>query len=281
MPLQFRYLASLSPTRSAVAAFMVAGFMLSGCAGTDESLYQEERSATELYNIAMDEVENGDIKKASPLFDEVERQHPYSALATKSQLMSAWALYQSNDYSAAINALDRFIELNPAHENVDYALYLKAQSYYEQIVDVERDAGMTYQAKDAFEALLNRFPESQYSRDARLKLDLTRSHLAGKEMAVGRFYLKRQHYDAALRRFAVILQDYDTTNQAPEALFRMVEAYLGLGLDEEAERSAAVLKYNYPDSIWTQRMLTLIDDPLSDPEPGLLDRLLESVTSVF
>ena len=271
----------LSSRSYSFAVLMLTASFLVGCSSTDDSLVQEERSAVELYNIAMDEVENGTIEKASPLFDEVERQHPYSNLATKAQLMSAWALYQANNYPSAISALDRFIELNPAHEDIDYALYLKAQSYYEQIVDVERDADMTLKAKEAFEALLTRFPESNYSRDARLKLDLTRSHLAGKEIAVGRFYLKRQHYDAALRRFAVILRDYDTTNQAPEALYRMVEAYLALGLNQEAERSAAVLKYNYPDSIWTDRMLTLIDDPLSDPEPGLLDRMLESVISVF
>jgi len=269
-----------SAARSVAAVFLAAVF-LAGCSSTDNNLQQEEKSAAELYNDALNEIENGTIAKASPLFDEVERQHPYSELATKSQLMSAWALYQSNNYVAAIGALDRFIELNPAHENIDYALYLKAQSYYEQIVDVERDAGMTVKAKEAFEALLNRFPESSYSRDARLKLDLTRSHLAGKEMAVGRFYLKRQHYDAALRRFVVILRDYDTTNQAPEALYRMVEAYLALGLNDEADRSAAVLKFNYPDSIWTQRMLSLVDDPETDPETGLLDRLLETATSVF
>lgn len=272
---------SLSFHRSPLVMLVLAAFALGACSSNDSSLVQEEKSAAELYNIAMDEVENGDIGKASPLFDEVERQHPYSRLATKSQIMSAWALYQSNNYPAAVGALDRFVELNPAHEDIDYALYLKAQSYYEQIVDVERDADMTVRAMEAFEALLNRFPESEYSRDARLKLDLTRSHLAGKEMAVGRFYLKRQHYDAALRRFALILKEYDTTNQAPEALYRMVEAYLALGLDNEAERSAAVLKFNYPDSIWTERMLSLVDDPEADPEPGLLDRLLETATSVF
>lgn len=265
----------------AVLLFILATLMLGGCSSNDSVNFQQEKSAIELYNDAMDEVEFGEIDKASPLFDEVERQHPYSQLATKSQIMSAWALYQSNNYPAAIGALDRFVELNPAHEDIDYALYLKAQSYYEQIVDVERDADKTVKAKEAFEALLNRFPDSEYSRDARLKLDLTRSHLAGKDMAVGRFYLKRQHYDAALRRFALILKEYDTTNQAPEALYRMVEAYLGLGLDGEAERSAAVLKYNYPDSIWTERMLTLIDDPATNPEPGLFERLLETATSVF
>jgi outer membrane protein assembly factor BamD len=260
---------------------ILAALLLGGCSSDRSDLAQEEKSAVALYNDALDALENGDFKNAPTLFDEVERQHPYSALATQAQIMSAWSLYQANSYTAAIGALDRFIELNPAHEDIDYALYLKAQSYYERIVNVERDADMTVRAKEAFESLITRFPESEYSRDARLKLDLTQSHLAGKEMAVGRFYLKRQHYDAALRRFALVVSEYDTSNQAPEALYRMVEAYLALNLDIEAERSATVLQYNYPDSVWTERMLTLIADPAADPEPGLFDRLQETATSVF
>jgi len=255
--------------------------IVASCSSGDDIPVQIERSAEDLYNEAMNEATNGTIEKASPLFDEVERQHPYSKWATRAQLMSAWALYESNQYPTAISALDRFIELNPAHEDIDYAYYLKAQSYYEQIVDVERDAGMTLLAREAFTALLNRFPESKYTRDARLKLDLTNSHLAGKEMAVGRFYLKRQHYDAAIRRFATVVKEYNTSNQVPEALYRMVEGYLALGLDEEAERSGAVLQYNYSDSIWTERMYLLIELPEKNHDPSLFDRLLEKATSVF
>ena len=254
---------------------------LVACSSDPDLPPEESRSAEELYNAALEEVSTGSIDKAAPLFDEVERQHPYSRLATRSQLMSAWALYESNSYSAAIAALERFIELNPAHPDVDYALYLKAQSYYERIVDVERDAGMTVLAKESFEALLNRFPHSEYARDAKLKVDLTLSHLAGKEMAVGRFYLQRGHYDAALRRFAVVVRDYDRSNQTPEALYRMVEAYLALGLDSEAERSAAVLNHNYPDSVWTGRMFTLIEDPLANHDPSLIESLVDKAGSLF
>ena len=256
-------------------------FIFTACSSSEDIPVQIERSAEDLYNEAMNEVLNGTVEKASPLFDEVERQHPYSKWATKAQLMSAWSLYESNQYPAAISALDRFIELNPAHQDIDYAYYLKAQSYYEQIVDVERDAGMTLLAQEAFAALLNRFPESKYTRDARLKLDLTNSHLAGKEMAVGRFYLKRQHYDAAIRRFATVVKEYSTSNQVPEALYRMVEGYLALGLVTEAERSGAVLRYNYADSIWTERMYLLIELPEKNHDPSLFDRLLEKATSVF
>ena len=254
---------------------------LAGCSSGPENNQPEDRSAEELYNDALEAVARGSFAGAAPLFDEVERQHPYSRLATQSQLMSAWALYQANSYPAAISALERFIELNPAHPDVDYALYLKAQSYYEQIVDVERDAGMTVLAKESFEALLNRFPQSEYARDAKLKADLTLSHLAGKQMAVGRFYLQRGHYDAALRRFTAVVNDYDRSNQTPEALYRMVEAYLALGLDGEAERSAAVLNYNYPDSVWTERMFTLVGDPLANHDPNLLENLVDKAGSLF
>ncbi|MCE2516855.1 MAG: outer membrane protein assembly factor BamD [Alphaproteobacteria bacterium] len=267
----------LSPARS----WSVALIMVLGACAADDSLVQIERSAEELYNIAMDEATTGEIKLAPEKFDEVERQHPYSKWATRAQLMSAWALYQSNNYAAAIPALDRCIELNPAHEDVDYAFYLKAMSYYEQIVDVERDAGMTLKAREAFEALLKRFPDSEYSRDGQLKYDLTNSHLAGKEMAVGRFYVKREHYAAAIRRFSTVVRDYDTSNQVPEALYRIVEAYLALGIDEEATRAGAVLKYNYPDSIWTARMLRLIDDPETNHEPALFEQFLDRAINLF
>ncbi|MCG8620946.1 MAG: outer membrane protein assembly factor BamD [Proteobacteria bacterium] len=245
-----------------LALSLALALTLAGCAATVEE--QVELPVDQLYNTALDEVIYGDITIAAPLFDEVERQHPYSDWAVRSQLLSAWSLYASNQYAPAIAAFDRFIELNPAHIYTDYAFYMKAQSYYEQIIDVERDASITRQAKEAFEALLNRFPNSRYARDSRLKLDLTLSHLAGKEMAVGRFYLKAGHFNAGLRRFEIVINDYQTSNQVPEALYRMVEGYLGLGLVGEAERTGAVLQYNYPYSIWTSRMRRLIDVPLAE-----------------
>ena len=260
---------------------LAALLALAGCADNNAPEVQIERSAEDLYNIALDTATTGDISAASPLFDEVERQHPYSKWATRSQLMSAWSLYQANNYEAAVIALDRFIELNPAHENVDYAYYLKGMSYYERIVDVERDAGMTELAQDAFEALLKRFPNSQYSRDGQLKLDLTTSHLAGKEMAVGRFYMGREHYDAAIRRYTKVIENFQTSNQVPEALYRIVESYLALGLDTEAERTGAVLRYNYPESIWTKRMIRLIGNPDIDHEPGLFTILAKRATEIF
>jgi outer membrane protein assembly factor BamD len=265
---------------SAGVMIVASILIVAGCSNNEPEA-QIERSAEELYNIALDTATTGDISDASAQFDEVERQHPYSKWATRSQLLSAWSLYQDNKYDAAIVALNRFIELNPAHENIDYAYYLRGMSYYEQIVDVERDAGMTELAKEAFEALVNRFPNSEYSRDGLLKIDLTNSHLAGKEMSVGRFYMEREHYDAAIRRFRNVIREYDTSNQVPEALYRMVESYLALGLDQEAERASAVLSYNFPDSIWTTRMARLIDDPEINHDPSLITNLFERVTEIF
>ena len=254
----------------------VVGFLaLSGCASEPEQLEQVERSAEELYNTALNEAQTGNISNSSSLFEEVERQHPYSEWATQSQLMAAWALYSSGHYTEAVASLDRFTNLNPAHPDVDYAYYLKAQSYYEQIVDVERDAGMTHNAREAFSALIGRFPNSHYARDAELKFDLTTSHLAGKQMAIGRYYLQAGHYGAALRRFERVIETYDSSNQTPEAIYRMIEAYTALGLSVEAERSATVLQYNFPDSIWTERMYRFVHDPEENHESSLFKSFVD------
>ena len=250
-------------------------FALAACTGKENDELLVERTAEELYNTALDEAISGDIEAASTLFDEVEKQYPYSRWAARSQIMTAWALYQNNNYESAIGTLDRFIELNPAHENVDYAYYLQAMSYYERIVDVERDATMTILARDSFETLIRRFPDSRYTRDAQLKLDLTNSHLAGKQMAVGRFYLNRGQYSPAIRRFSKVVRDYSGSNQIQEALYRLIEANLALGLDDEAERYATVLLFNYPDSIWTQRMETLIENPNINHDPSLFESLVD------
>lgn len=258
--------------------------LLFACSSKDESslLFQEEKSVEELYNDALDTAFNESPKAAAPKFEEVERQHPYSKWATQAQVMAAWAFYEDNQYARAIAALDRFIELNPAGgELTEYAYYLRALSYYEQIVNVERDAAMTRDARDAFEDLLRRYREGLYARDSQLKLDLTRSHLAGKEMAVGRFYLEAGHYGAAISRFTVVVRDFDTTNQVPEALYRLIESYLSLGLTEEAMRVLQVAEFNYPQSIWTERGIALIDDPNRPAPQGFVEGLFSKTLSVF
>jgi len=245
-------LAALAPL---ILAPMIFG-ALAGCSSKDETPYVE-RPVEEIYNEAYDAALGGNFKKAAPLFDEVERQHPYSVWATQAQLMSAYSQYQANKYTDAINALDRFIQLNPSNPNVDYAYYLKGLCYYEQIVDVGRDQKLTKRSLESFEEVVKRFPSSKYARDAKLKIDLTRNHLAGKEMSIGRWYLNRGQYLAAINRFQKVVDEFDTTDQVPEALLRLTEAYVALGLRDEAKRTASVLGYNYPGSEWYQDAFAL------------------------
>lgn len=242
------------------ASIALVALLAAACSSDDDEKPYVERPVEELYNEAYDSALAGDFKAAAPLFDEVERQHPYSVWATQSQLMAAYSLYQSNSYTDAISALDRFIQLNPGNPNVDYAYYLKGLSYYERIVDVGRDQKLTRDALSAFEEVVNRFPNSSYARDARLKIDLARNHLAGKEMSIGRWYMRQGQYLAAINRFQRVVTDFDTTEQVPEALMRMTEAYVSLGLMEEAKRTAAVLGHNYPGSEWYQDAYVLASE---------------------
>lgn len=237
----------------------LVGFGLAACSSTDDDVQVEEPVDT-LYTKARVAMENENYVEATKYFEEVERQHPYSQWSTKSQLMGAYASYLDQRYDEAIMALDRFIELHPGNEDIDYAHYLKALSYYEQISDVRRDQAMTEQALRALETLIRLFPDSRYTRDAVLKRDLTYDHLAGKEMEIGRYYLGRGHINAAINRFLVVVKDYETTSHTPEALHRLVEAYLTLGVQEEALRVAAVLGYNYPGSPWYERSYKLLDE---------------------
>jgi outer membrane protein assembly factor BamD len=255
--------------------------LVAACSASPEIVEQVEQPVDVLYRDALNTAIGGDPKAAAPKFEEVERQHPYSELATRAQIMAAWSFYEANQYARAISALDRFVELNPADPMVEYAYYLKALSYYEQIVDVERDAEMTKLSLAAFEELVRRFPEGTYARDGQLKIDLTQSHLAGKEMAVGRFYLEREQYTAAIRRFNIVIKAYDTTNQVPEALYRTAEAYYALGLSDQSERLYQVAQYNYPESVWTERLANLRADPEQPPEKGVFEQSIDVITDIF
>ena len=222
---------------------------LSACGGGKKEVYVE-KPVDDLYNKAMDELVEERYATAAKTFQEVESQHPYSVWATKGQLMAAYALYEAGNYGEAIIAAERFIQLHPGNRDIAYAYYLKAISYYVQIVDIGRDQKTTELALRALEDVVRRFPDSKYARDAKLKLDFTRDHLAGKEMEIGRYYLKRGYYLAALNRFKRVIDSYQTTTHVPEALERLVECDLALGLTEEARENAAVLGHNYPGSDW-------------------------------
>ena len=265
--------------RSSGLLCAISAFCLLAACSTPDPPYVE-RPVEELYNLAMDELLSGDYAEATRYFDEVERQHPYSAWATRAQLMSAFASYQSTRYLEAILAAERYLELHPGHRNAAYAYYLIAISHYEQISDVGRDQGATAAALLALETLVRRFPDSEYARDARLKIDLTRDHLAGKEMDIGRYYLKRGYYVAAINRFRTVVEKYSTTAHAAESLHRLTEAYLAIGVAEEAQTAAAVLGHNFPASDWYRDSYALIkgrDLALQEDRGSWISRAWRSV----
>jgi len=222
--------------------------MLSACAGDGENY--AERPVEQIYNTAAQQLEDSEYELAAQSFDEVERQHPYSVWATKAQLMSAYSHYQANAYDDAIIALDRFIQIHPSNPDVPYAYYLKALSFYEQISDVGRDQKMTQLALKNLTEIVTRFPNSKYARDAGVKIDLTRDHLAGKEMDIGRYYENLGQYLSAINRYKNVVEFYQTTTHVPEALHRLIESYTALGLIDEAKKTAAVLGHNFPGNEW-------------------------------
>ena len=261
---RMRALVPANPAALAASIGLVLVLLL-GCATGDEEAYVE-RSVEELYNEAMDSLLNDDFDAAAAGFLEVERQHPYSVWATRAQIMSAFVYYQGNLYDEAIAAASRFVELHPGHRDAAYGYYLIAMSHYEQVSDVGRDQSTTGRALQALEEVARRFPGSVYARDARLKIDLARDHLAGKEMTVGRYYLRRGNPVAAIGRFRMVIENYQTTSHTPEALHRLTEAYLALGVPNEAQTSAAVLGHNYPGSRWYQHSYALLVDSDLKPE---------------
>ena len=252
-----------------ILAMGAGGILLAGCAATDDETEYVERPAEELYAEAQALLDEKDYKAAARAFEEVERQHPYSSWAVRGEIMAAYAYYEGQFYLDAVSTLESFIELHPGNKDVPYAHYLIGRSYYDQITDVGRDQEMTKEALEAFRVLVQRYPDSDYARDAALKMDLARDHLAGKEMEVGRFYQHQQQYVAAINRFRSVVETYQTTTHVPEALHRLTECYLALGITDEAQASAAVLGYNYPDSDWYQKSYALLED--EDLEPGVGD----------
>ena len=216
------------------------------------------RDVNTLYSLAKQNLDRGSYSRAALIFAEVERQHPYSVWARRAQLMGAFAHYQANDYAEAIGAANRFLAIHPGNKDAPYANYLIAMSYYNQIEDISRDQRITEQARDTFGELVRRYPNSRYAADARIKIDLVNDQLAGKEMEVGRFYQDTRRWIPATVRFQNVIDDYQSTSHVPEALHRLVESYLALGVPEEAQKAAAVLGASYPDSTWYERSYRLM-----------------------
>jgi outer membrane protein assembly factor BamD len=269
----------ISASRRTVRALLVVALLGSGLAGCDtiNSLTGKsaddakepeyiERPVDQIYADAWKQIRNGNWVLAAKQFDEVERQHPYSIWARRAMLMSAYCYYHANHYDDAISTSDQYIALHPGSKEVAYAFYLKAISLYEQIVDVGRDQTSTEGALTALQDVVQRFPDSEYARDATLKIDLTLDHLAGKEMAVGRYYLYKGDYVGAINRFRTVVEQYQKTSQIAEALERLTEAYYALGVYNEAKTAAAVLGHNYPGSPWYKDAYELLQGRHLQPE---------------
>ncbi|WP_242139473.1 MULTISPECIES: outer membrane protein assembly factor BamD [unclassified Sphingomonas] len=243
---------------TALALIAATAFTTAGCAKRGKSdIPYVARDVGTLYTAARQRLDQGDYKIAAALFDEVERQHPYSVWARRAQLMSAFSYYLGHDYTASIQSAQRFLSVHPGNRDAPYAYYLVSLGYYEQISDVTRDQKITQQALDSLGELTRRYPNTKYAADARLKIDLVRDHLAGKEMEIGRFYERRGLWLAADGRFRRVVADYQTTTHVPEALMRLTETSLALGVPDEARKSAAVLGSNYPGTTWYERAYKL------------------------
>ncbi|MBX9858656.1 MAG: outer membrane protein assembly factor BamD [Sphingomonas sp.] len=252
----------ITPSRSVSLALIVAcALPLTACGGNRSKgdVPYVARDVSTLYASAKKFLDGGRYPEAASLFDEVERQHPYSIWARRAQLMSAFSYYLDANYTKSIESAQRFLAVHPGNRDAAYAYYLIALCYYEQISDVTRDQKITQQALDALGELSRRYPASKYAADARLKIDLVRDHLAGKEMEIGRFYETRGEWLGATLRFRRVVDDYQTTTHVPEALMRLTETYLALGVPVEAKKAAAVLGANYPGTKWYDHAYKLIE----------------------
>lgn len=243
-------------TAGSLVAMALSVGLLASCGGgssADKTESLESFTAEQIYKRGEYELENNaKPKDAVRYFSEVERLYPYSDWAKRALIMQAYSLHKSRQYEEARGAAQRFIDTYPGDEDAAYAQYLLALSYYDQIDDVGRDQGLTFQALQSLRTVIEQYPNTEYARSAILKFDLAFDHLAGKEMEIGRYYLKRGHYTAAINRFRVVVEDYQTTTHTPEALMRLVEAYLALGLTDEAQTAGAILGHNFQSSPFYQ-----------------------------
>lgn len=276
-----------SPTLALAAILSLCLPLLVSCGSKDENSDAQKPVAPveDLYNNGVDALNSQRYDSANDQFNLVEQNYPYSTWAVNAQLMQGYTQYLQNKYTDAIATLDRFIQLHPTHRDVAYAYYLRALCYYEQIADIQRDQRGTQLAMNALQEVVNRFPDSAYARDARLKIDLCNDHLAGKEMEIGRWYESQHLYTAAIGRFQRVVDDYQTTNHVPEALHRLTEIYLLLGLKDQARKSASVLGYNYPGSSWYEDSYNDLFDaglvkqqgPTPAPQRGFISRAWHSL----
>ena len=245
-------------SKAGLALSLVVAFSLAGCGGNSRERALETFTAEEIYRKAEFELEDNAADDAAVLFGEVERLYPYSEWAKRGLIMQAFAYHKDKDYENSRASAQRFIDFYPADDDAAYAQYLLALSYYDQIDEIGRDQGLTFQALQSLRTVIERYPDSEYARSSILKFDLAFDHLAAKEMEIGRYYLKRGHYTAALNRFRVVVEDFQTTTHTPEALHRLVEAYLSLGLVNEAQTAGAILGHNFQSTEWYEDSYALL-----------------------
>ena len=249
--------------RTRLLATLLMGAILSGCGGLDAKIERgeieyENFTAEQIYGRAEYDLARGDPELAADVFAEVERLYPYSEWAKRAVIMQAFAYHRAKDYENSRSAAQRFIDFYPTDGDAAYAQYLLALSYYDQIDEVGRDQGLTFQALQSLREVIERYPDSEYASSAILKFDLAFNHLAAKEMEIGRYYLRRDHFTSAINRFRVVVEDFQTTTHTAEALHRLVEAYLSLGLTDEAQTAGAILGYNYQSTDWYEDSFALL-----------------------
>ena len=251
--------------RFGLALVLASG--LAACSSTDPSeLAFEEIPAEKLYAEGLVAMESGDAKAAKKSFDELDRQHPYSNYARKSIMLTAYTHYKGGQYTECVTAAKRFLALYPGDDDAPYAYYLIGQSYFKQIPDVTRDQEASERAMQAMNELIQRYPDSEYSDDARQKIRITMDQLAGKEMQIGRYYLERREYIAAVNRFKVVVTDFQMTRQVEEGLMRLAESYLAMGITHEAQTAVAVLGHNFPQSKWYKIAYSMLNKDGLAPE---------------
>ena len=228
--------------------------------------YVPDDAADKLYNEGLFLLNNKeDYEGAAKKFDEVDRQNPYSDWARKALLMSAFSYYQAKKYDECINSAKRYVALHPGSPDAAYAQYLIGSSYYDQILDVNHDLAHADKAVNALEEVVRKYPDTEYALNAKKKIQMARDQLAGKEMEIGRFYMKRRDFTGAINRFKVVVTQYQTTREVEEALMRLTEAYLALGVTDEAQTAAAVLGHNFPDSPWYKDAYNLVRNAGGEP----------------
>jgi outer membrane protein assembly factor BamD len=249
-----------------VATLVLAGVTLGGCSLFDKDVVLPEEPADKLYNEGLYLLNNKkNPKDAAKKFEEVDRQHPYSEWARKALIMSAYAYYESGNYDDCINSARRYVTLHPGSPDAAYAQFLIGSSYFDQIPEISRDQERAEKAVQTLDEVVRKYPNSEYAVAAKRKIEMARDQLAGKEMEIGRYNLTQHNYIGAINRFKIVVTRYQTTRHVEEALLRLTEAYMALGIIDEAQTSAAVLGHNFPDSRWYKDAYALMQSKGLEP----------------